>query len=95
LELICYLEVALRNTINSQLSRSDELHWLFALEASTDQRGRQSRAAILKAKGRLEQNSKPVSVEQIISELPFGFWVSLVSKRYRHLWPKMQPALGA
>jgi abortive infection bacteriophage resistance protein len=88
-ELISYLEVALRNAIDFQLKDLSEQHWLLRLETSTEQRTKQSRVEILQAKKRLQQSSKRATPEQIISELPFGFWASLISQRYRDLWPDL------
>ena len=88
-ELISYLEVALRNAIDYQLRGLSEQHWLFKLESSTEQRTRQSRIEILQAKSRLQRSSKLATPVQIVSELPFGFWASLISKRYRDLWPDL------
>ena len=65
LELLSYLEVALRNCINERMVLRHQ--------------------AIF----RVRKNNKLITVEQIISELPFGFWIAMVSKKQQFLWPDL------
>ena len=44
---------------------------------------------LLRLETSTEQRTKRATPEQIISELPFGFWASLISQRYRDLWPDL------
>ena len=65
LELLSYLEVALRNCINERMVLRNQ--------------------AIF----RVRKNNKLITTEQIISELPFGFWIAMVSKKQQFLWPDL------
>lgn len=65
LELLSYLEVALRNCINERMVLRHQ--------------------AIF----RVRKNNKLITAEQIISELPFGFWIAMVSKKQQFLWPDL------
>jgi hypothetical protein len=95
-----YLEVALRNTLDRQMTaRHQRLggsrHWLFD---DTRQLGRDAHGPgrhaqpyndIDTAIRHVHTNRKPLNAEQILSELPFGFWHQLVSRRHTFLWPDL------
>jgi len=91
-EQLAFLEVAIRNTISTQLEKRYERlgyseHWVFdpfgALASSNSKVKDQLRQAELQ----VLSNGQPLVPSQIISELPFGFWHLLLSKKFRHLCP--------
>ena len=97
-EAIAYVEVALRNLLDRKMTeRQVELgrtaHWIFddnyelGRSHSDTQAHRQPFKEISDAMGRVRKNRKPMTPSQIISELSFGFWHQLVSKRQLFLWP--------
>lgn len=98
-EPLGHLEVALRNTVDRQMTaRHDALHrsghWIFddAQELGRDRgRGNYKHAYpyvdINTAIGRVKKNEKPLSPGQVISEISFGFWHQMVSKSQMFLWP--------
>jgi hypothetical protein len=93
-ELICHVEVAVRNSISSRLSDAQpevasNPHWLldFALPfyRANPKLVRHAKEAIR----RVRVNRKEVTGEQVISELSFGFWCHLISKQNRAVWPSL------
>lgn len=91
-ELLGHVEVALRNKISAQLqslqtqSGSSE-HWLVQIEHSSLKFNPFIEKAIVEAKTRVRLARKEQSGEQILSELPFGFWHQMLSKRNQRYWP--------
>ncbi|MCS5718816.1 hypothetical protein N1027_11790 [Herbiconiux sp. CPCC 205763] len=73
-------------------------HWIFddAFELGRDAnwppRLKQPYLDVSTAIGRVRRNGMPVSPDQVISELPFGFWHQMVSKRQSFLWPDLVAA---
>lgn len=46
--------------------------------------------AIAKAKAKLQRQRKPLDPHRIVAELNFGFWTSLLDRRYEQiLWPRL------
>lgn len=97
---IGHLEVALRNAIDRQLTlRNEHLgggrHWIYDERCELG-RGRDRNARpyvdISAAMARVRKNRKTVEPNQVISEIPFGFWHQLVSKRQMFLWPDLAGA---
>jgi hypothetical protein len=95
-----YLEVAFRNALDRQMTaRQQRLgghrHWVFVdahqlgRDANGPGRHTQPYADIAAAIRHVQANRKPVDAEQVISELPFGFWHQLVSRRHTFLWPDL------
>lgn len=97
---LAYFEVALRNALDDRMSsrhaaqgRSGQ--WVFddARELGRDANGpghhRQPYKDIAEAIRRVRQNRKPMTSGQIISEVSFGFWHQLVSRRQMFLWPDL------
>ncbi len=93
-----HVEVALRNTIDQRLAlRHRQLgrtgNWVFddARELGRDARGRGHHAFpysdIEAALRRVRRNSKPLTPDQIISEVSFGFWHQMVSAKQMRVWP--------
>ena len=102
-ESLAYLEVALRNALDRRMSdRHARLHrdghWIFddARELGRDARGpsrhSQPYTDINEAKRRVLRNKKSLDAGQIISEVSFGFWHQLISKRQMFLWPDLASA---
>lgn len=73
-------------------------HWVFddACELGRDADGphrlRQPYKDIAEAIRRVRRIQKPMSAGQIISEVSFGFWHQLVSRRQMFLWPDLAGA---
>ncbi|MEY4019735.1 MAG: hypothetical protein RLZZ590_1035 [Actinomycetota bacterium] len=89
-ELLSYVEIALRNTIDSRMRAiddRDDSHWLFVLPSTPN--NSYLNKEIRQASERVLKNGKTLEPAQLISELPFGFWVSLISKRHRNIWPDL------
>lgn len=95
-----HIEVALRNTIDHRLrARHRRLgrarHWIFddAREFGRDARGRGRHtfpyADLDSASKRVRKNSKPMTSDQIISEVSFGFWHQMVSAKQMRVWPDL------
>ena len=97
-EAIAYVEVALRNLINEKMtlrqhSLGRDNHWIFddffELGRSKDSKEPPSQPfkEISDAMRRVRSNRKPMTPDQIISELSFGFWHQMLSKKQLFLWP--------
>lgn len=102
-ESLSYLEVALRNAIDRQMTlvharKGRNGHWIFdddfelGRNAAQPPRHKQPYVDIWTAVGRVRRNGMPISSAQVISELPFGFWHQMVSKRQSFLWPDLVAA---
>lgn len=100
---LAYFEVALRNALDERMSARHAAlgrtgHWIFddvrELGRDTDGPGRhrQPYKDIAEAIRRVRQNHKPLSAGQIISEVSFGFWHQLISRRQMFLWPDLAGA---
>ena len=99
-EEFSYFEVALRNALDSRMSAGHAAlgrsgHWIFddARELGRDARGaghhNQPFRDVAEAMRRVRINRKPTDPGQAISEISFGFWHQLVSKRHVELWPDL------
>ncbi|NEE03450.1 Abi family protein [Phytoactinopolyspora halotolerans] len=94
-EALAHLEVALRNALAGQLAarhgrRQRPGSWLDNVAKELDRRAERD---IGKARARVQMNRKPPSDGQTISELPFGFWRYLLTKKYAStLWPDVANA---
>lgn len=102
---LAYFEVAFRNALDARMSERHVVlgrsgHWVFddARELGRDANGpgkhRQPYKDIAESIGRVKRNRKPLSAAQIISELPFGFWHQMVSRRQMFLWPDIAGAFA-
>ena len=90
-EPIGHLEVALRNTLAAQLcGRHVRLgrtgSWLDDPSRELSDR---AQADIAAARDRVKQKGKRASEGQTISELSFGFWRFLITKKLTGLWPDL------
>ncbi|MHB1539557.1 MAG: hypothetical protein ACYCUM_14585 [Solirubrobacteraceae bacterium] len=90
-EPIGHLEVALRNTLADRLKeRHHRLErsgsWLDDPVGELSGRARQDIAG---ARDRVRQKGKRASDGQTISELSFGFWRFLITKKLTRLWPDL------
>jgi len=81
------LEIGLRNTLHqAAVAHFGKADW-FEDNALIHPR---EQAAINKAKQILRNKKKPLEPGRIIAELNFGFWTSLLDKRYEQtLWPAL------
>jgi hypothetical protein len=85
------LEVALRNTIHKAVSRqarrSDWYDDPGIIRFPTD------RDMVNQAKNNLAKKQKPLDPGRVVAELSFGFWTSLLDRRYEQvLWPALLKA---
>lgn len=85
------LEIALRNSIHSAGSVAfGDPFWFerqAAVLAPTEQ------AIVQQANATLQARGKPYTVGRMVAELNFGFWTSLLNKRYEQvLWPRLLKA---
>lgn len=90
-EPIGHLEVALRNVLDERLAaRHRRLKrtgsWL---DDPTQELSSRARLDIATARDRVRQKGKHASDGQTISELSFGFWRFLVTKKLTGLWPDL------
>jgi hypothetical protein len=88
-----HMEIALRNTISNRIRLySQKIHneddWI-SLAQQKEILARGELLRLEEAKGRVASNKKEISFDQIISELPLGFWATLLGKRYRNIWPEL------
>ncbi len=82
-----FLEIILRNKISKTLSKIIGSDWLETdLPSIFDNLELEN---IKKAKQNLNKINKPIRSDNIISELNFGFWISLFHKKYEaKIWQK-------
>lgn len=82
------LEVTLRNTIHATASQHFQREdWFNSTAVISFQNDVE---ALNKAKRTLQRQRKPLDPGRIIAELNFGFWTSLLDKRYEQtLWPRL------
>jgi hypothetical protein len=93
-EPIGHLEVALRNALSAQLANRHrglgrDGSWLDDPDGNLTPRARDDIAA---ARVRVRQKGKQASEGQTISELSFGFWRFLITKKLTGLWPDLAGA---
>lgn len=86
-----HLEVMLRNALDRQLRRRHDSRgrtgtWLNDPAGELQVR---TRAEITTARDRVRQKGKAVTHDQVMSELSFGFWRYLISRRHQVLWPDL------
>jgi hypothetical protein len=80
------IEICLRNAINEAACEIYGEDWLSVPASFIDQR---ERTQIANAKKALHKNELPETNGYLVSELSFGFWTSLLDRRYeRTLWQK-------
>lgn len=102
-ESLGHVEVALRNAIDRRLAQRHRRRlrsslWVFddARELGRDARGHGRHnhpyLEIQEAQKRVRRNHKRVDGNQIVSELPFGFWHQMLSKQQTFLWPDLAAA---
>lgn len=93
LEVICHLEVLLRNAIDQQFPATDPLAplsilvpdvWLCDPETLTNE----GRERVNDAIKRLQREGRRPTRGRVISSLTFGFWQALFSSVYEDLWRK-------
>lgn len=91
LELICHLEVMMRNAIDRQFPPTDSAApisilsaevWLCDPAVLTDE----SREKVNDAIARLQRGHKRPTRARVVAALSFGFWQALFSSVYEELW---------
>ncbi len=90
-EPIGHLEVALRNVLDAQLTARHERlgrpgSWLDDPAQELSDRARED---IATARERVRRKGKRISTGQTISELGFGFWRYLITRKLTRLWPDL------
>lgn len=93
-EVLAYLEVALRNTIDRQMTArrqaaGDNQHWLMGENLNLIQLNSRLGKDLEEAKRRVFQNGKELTGEQMLSELSFNFWTLMVANRTKRYWPDL------
>jgi hypothetical protein len=93
-ELLAYLEVALRNTIDRQMStrrlaEGDSQHWLIADKSDLSKLNARLGKDLDEAERRVKQNGKDLTGEQMLSELSFNFWTLMIAKKTMRYWPDL------
>ena len=90
-EILTYLEVALRNRIDERLQQasSSAAHWTTKLELLGLSNDSRMKSELNKARERIMRKGKDITSGQTVSELPFGFWVAILSRKSRNLWPEL------
>ena len=88
-----HMEIALRNTISNRIRLYSqkvykEDDWI-ALAQQKEIIASGELERIKEAKLRVANNKKEISLDQVVSELPLGFWATLLGRRYRNLWPEL------
>jgi len=85
------LEVSFRNSVHFQIGEtakdpcwlSNQIGFLSDFE----------KEAIQKAKKSISDRRGSVTEDYLVSEMSFGFWTSLLDKRYETMWPKIIKAV--
>jgi hypothetical protein len=95
-EPIGHLEVAVRNTLDDRLAaRHAQLGRPGAwLDDPAHELSDRARADIATARDRVRQKRKRASDGQTISELSFGFWRFLITKKLTTIWPDLAGAFA-
>jgi hypothetical protein len=93
-EPLAHLEVSLRNAMSTALAVRESSggiagSWLDDVGRDLDRR---ARTDIAVARRRVRSKGKQPSDEQTISELGFGFWRFLITRRHTALWPDLASA---
>lgn len=91
---LSHLEIALRNALADRLAARLAASSLPGswLDDPCDELGASSHAAIAAARKRVRRKGKRPSEGQTVSELGFGFWCFLVTRRHTALWPDLASA---
>lgn len=90
-ESLGHVEVLLRNVLADRLAARHAAHgrpgsWL---DDPAGELGERSRADIEQARRRVRQKGRVADDGQTISELTFGFWRFLITRRLTNLWPDL------
>ncbi len=82
------LEITLRNTLHRAASTAYGQATWFDITGVLQHN--HERDAVSKAKATLAQQHKPLDASRIVAEVNFGFWTSLLDRRYEQtLWPRL------
>jgi hypothetical protein len=93
LEILCHVEVLLRNAIDRQFPATDPQAPLSILDSSVWLSNpailtAESREKVNEAITRLQREKKRPTRDRVIASLSFGFWQALFSGTYEELWRK-------
>jgi hypothetical protein len=79
------LEVTLRNNIHNAITQElGQENWFDHILAEPE------RKVLEEIKGRLTRQRRPLDIGQLVASSSFGFWVSLLNRRYENvLWAKL------
>ena len=75
-----FLEIALRNDMYAAMRALLGLHWFQKEDALLESRTNQ----FARAQTNLRRQGKPPTHDNFIAELPLGFWVGLLAKKYEY-----------
>lgn len=85
------LEIGLKNSINSQLSRRFRSEYWFDSSEFIKLASRFQIDRISEAKSSILREKKEITAGRVVSELSFGFWTSLLDSRFeRTLWKSIR-----
>ncbi len=80
------LEVGFRNTVHRELGAAiGQPEWLRQHNPFLHER---ELASISQAEQSLTRHHKPIDEPRLVAELSFGFWTSLLDRRYERIWPR-------
>lgn len=77
------LELTLRNRIHTRMRLPHTDRWFDNSRIITDDVQRQQ---VAEAKLQITKRGKDASPGRIVAALPFGFWTSMVGRKYENLW---------
>lgn len=86
------LEVALRNVADKQLTTAFGATWIDQAPVLSDT---YQQGCVAAARATLLKERKAATHAQIVAELNFGFWSSLVGHKSHHLWGTLRPIFQA
>ncbi len=75
-----FLEIVLRNDMDAAMRQLLGLHWFTRPDALREAQAKQ----VAQAMNNLRRQKKPPSHDNIIADLPLGFWVGLLTKQYEY-----------
>jgi len=84
-------EVALRNSLNQELTKSFGANWYLKFESIPGLRNLKNN--INTAKKQIVNRNETITTNKIVAELTLGFWVRLINAEYeRILWKPLRKA---
>ncbi len=96
-----FLEIALRNRLDEAIGGIAGPAWFDNANVVVDVRDQRH---VAEAKEQLASDGRPPDRDRVVAELPFGFWVGLLSRQYEGgpdrpptqipLWPRLTPLIA-